>query len=43
MRLARALLNAGNDKAGRKELEILAKVDGAPAVRAEAEKLLKEQ
>ena len=43
MRLARALLNAGNDKAGRKELEILAKVEGAPAIRAEAEKLLKEQ
>ena len=43
MRLARALLIAGNHKAGRTELEVLAKVDGAPAVRAEAEKLLKAQ
>ena len=43
MRLARALLNAGNNQAARRELEVLATVVGAPAVRAEAEKLLKEQ
>ncbi len=42
MRLARALIKAGDKDAARKELGNLSKSDVAPPVRAEAEKLLKE-
>jgi putative PEP-CTERM system TPR-repeat lipoprotein len=41
LRLARALLKAGNKDAAKKELEILSKAEGSPAERAEAEQLLK--
>ena len=42
MRLARALVKAGNRDAARKELEILAKEEGASSMRAQAQQLLKE-
>ena len=41
VRLARALLKAGNKDAAKKELGIVAKAQGSPAERAEAEQLLK--
>ena len=41
MRLVRALMKVGNKDAARKELEMLAKMDSALAVRAEAHQLLK--